>query len=74
MIKKFKWLPQLEVEKLLDCKRVKLWKLRRDGKLQYSKIGNQTYYFLPSIEKLLISNSSLDDDTILSLKMNNIEK
>lgn len=55
----FKWITQSQTQKLLGCKRTKLWQLRTKGKIAYSKIGRQTMYYWPSIEKLLMKNSTL---------------
>ena len=63
------WLSEAVTQKFLGCKRGKLWKLRKEGKIDYSKLGGQTFYFYPSIERLLFSNSTLDAKTINSLEI-----
>lgn len=60
------WLTEAKTQLLLGCKRGKLWKLRKQGQIEYSKLGKQTYYYWPSINKLLMRNSTV------SIKSTNI--
>jgi hypothetical protein len=58
-IKNLQWLTEAQTQSNLGCKRGKLWKLRKEGLIEYSKVGNQTFYYWPSIEKLLKANSTI---------------
>lgn len=71
---KFDWVTQVEAEELLGCKRGKLWKLRREGKIDYAKLGKQTLYYLPSINKCLLQNSTLNQRLLSNFKSVNHEK
>jgi predicted DNA-binding transcriptional regulator AlpA len=46
------WIPEKEVKKLLGLSTTSLWKLRKEGKLAFSKPNNSTvYYSKESIQK-----------------------
>lgn len=50
------WLTDAEARKLLSISRTKLYQLRKDGELPYSKIGGRVYYNLEDINNLLNKN------------------
>lgn len=39
------WIPEKEVKKLLGLSTTSLWKLRKEGKLEFSKPNNSTVYY-----------------------------
>ena len=50
------WIPEKEVKKLLGLSTTSLWKLRKEGKLAFSKPNNSTvYYSKESIQKWIES-------------------
>ena len=51
------WLSEHEAQILLGRRNTTLWKLRKKGKLIYSKIGSRVYYKLESIQQLLEENT-----------------
>ncbi|NND05125.1 MAG: helix-turn-helix domain-containing protein [Saprospiraceae bacterium] len=53
------WLTEEETQEYLGMKRTTLWKLRKQGVIHHSMIGNKVYYHKPSIEELLFQNSTL---------------
>ena len=64
---KTKWLTEPQTQAMLGCKRGKLWLMRKNGQLHYSKIGRHTLYHLPSIVQLLQKNSTLSELEIANL-------
>jgi predicted DNA-binding transcriptional regulator AlpA len=40
-----KWIPEKDVKKLLGLSTTSLWKLRKEGKLEFSKPNNSTVYY-----------------------------
>ncbi len=53
------WLDEKTTQNLLRKKTTALWKLRKEGKIQFSKIGGSTYYSLDSIKRLLNGNKKI---------------
>jgi len=54
------WIPEKEVKKLLGLNTTSLWKLRKEGKLEFSKPNNSAvYYSKESILNWLDSNRKL---------------
>ena len=53
------WLTEKEAQDYLGIGRTSLWKLRREGSLHYSIVGKKVYYHKPSIDDLLLRNSTL---------------
>ncbi len=51
------WLSEHKTQELLGRRNTTLWKLRKQGKLIYSKIGSRVYYKIESIQKLLEENT-----------------
>jgi hypothetical protein len=53
------WMTQEQAQELLHYGTTKLWELRRQRKVKFSKIGNRTMYSRESIIKLIEKNKSL---------------
>ena len=51
------WLSEHKAQALLGRRNTTLWKLRKQGKLIYSKIGSRVYYKIESIQQLLEENT-----------------
>lgn len=52
------WLTDAEAQKLLLISRTKLYQLRKNGELPYSKIGGRVYYKFEDINLLLTKNAT----------------
>lgn len=50
------WLSEKEMQARSGLKTTTLWKLRTEGRLEFSKIGKRTYYRLDSFLDLLDKN------------------
>jgi len=55
------WLTDSETRKLLSLSRTKLYQLRKNGKLPYSKIGGRLYYKREDLNVLLTKNATKYD-------------
>jgi hypothetical protein len=51
------WILEKEARNLLGKKGTSLWKLRKLGKLKYTKVGGKTFYSLQSIRQLIETGS-----------------
>jgi len=52
------WLTEAQTQEMLGCKTTKLWQLRSEGKIKFSKIGSKTFYKLSSILNYLEENTN----------------
>ena len=53
------WLKQTEAMEILGCKRTTLYKLRKENRIIFSKLGRKVYVSKESLEKLLNENASV---------------
>ena len=50
------FIPKEEAERILGRKETTLWKLRKEGKIKSSKVGNEVFYSKSSILEYLTKN------------------
>ena len=50
------WITELDAQELLNVKHTSLWRLRQKGAIEYTKVGNKTYYSHKSILEFLDVN------------------
>jgi hypothetical protein len=56
------WVNEQEARGLLGLKQTKVYQLRKEGKLVYSRIGKRCLYALSSIKKYIESNIQSSND------------
>jgi biotin operon repressor len=50
------WVSEEQMREILKLSRTKLWQLRRDGLLRFSRLGKHIFYDLKSLQQLLEKN------------------
>lgn len=53
-----KWISEDDLKKLLKRGTTWFWEMRKKGKLEYTKLGCETYYSVESLQHLLEENKT----------------